>query len=112
MEECIFCKIINKELPSTIIYEDDKFLAIKDIFPKAPLHLLVIPKKHIISVNYLEPKDKGLIGDLILLAKSIAKDQGTAESGYRLSFNVGQDSGQTVAHLHLHLMGGGGLPWP
>lgn len=109
---CLFCKIINKELTSAIIYEDDKFLAIKDIFPKAPLHLLVIPKRHIISVNYLEPEDKELIGGLILLAKKIAKEQGTAESGYRLSFNIGKDSGQTVDHLHLHLMGGGGLPWP
>lgn len=109
MEECIFCKIINKELSSTIIYEDDKFLVIKDVFPKAPLHLLAIPKKHIISVNYLELEDKDLIGGLILLAKSIAKEQGTAESGYRLTFNIGKDSGQIVNHLHLHIMGGGKL---
>ena len=107
---CLFCKIVAKELSSTIVYEDDKFLAIKDIFPKAPLHLLLIPKKHIISVNYLEPADKDLVGDLILLAKLIAKEQGTAESGYRLSFNIGKDSGQTIDHLHLHLMGKGQLP--
>lgn len=110
--DCLFCKIINKELASTIIYEDDKFLVIKDIFPKAPLHLLAIPKKHIISVNYLGSEDKNLIGELILLAKSIAKELGTAESGYRLIFNIGKDSGQTVDHLHLHIMGGGELPWP
>ena len=110
MESCLFCKIINKELPSTIVHEDDKFLAIKDIFPKAPLHLLVIPKRHIVSINHLESADKELIGELIWLAKAIAQDQDTAESGYRLSFNIGKDSGQTVDHLHLHLMGKGKLP--
>ncbi|OGZ23439.1 MAG: histidine triad nucleotide-binding protein [Candidatus Nealsonbacteria bacterium RIFCSPLOWO2_01_FULL_41_9] len=110
-KDCLFCKIINKELPSAVVYEDDKFLVIKDIFPKAPIHLLVIPKEHIISVNYLESKDKELIGELVLLAKSVAKKQGTAESGYRLVFNVGKDSGQTVDHLHLHIMGGEKLPW-
>ena len=109
--DCLFCKIINKELPSTVVYEDDKFLVIKDIFPKAPVHLLAIPQKHIISPNYLEPKDKELIGELILLAKSIAKEQGIAESGYRLIFNIGKDSGQTVDHLHLHIRGGEKLPW-
>jgi len=108
---CLFCKIINKELPSTIVYGDDKFLAIKDIFPKAPVHLLIIPRKHIISVNYLELKDKDLMGELILLAKSIAKEQGIADSGYSLSFNTGKDSGQTIDHLHLHIMGGGKLPF-
>jgi histidine triad (HIT) family protein len=108
-EDCLFCKIINKELPSTILHEDDKFLVIKDINPKAPVHLLVIPRKHIISVNHLGPGDKELMGELILLAKSIALKQGIAESGYRLSFNVGKDSGQTVDHLHLHIMGGGKL---
>lgn len=111
MEDCLFCKIIAKELPSTVVYEDDKFLAIKDIFPKAPLHLLIIPKNHIVSVNHLEPGDKELIGELILLGKLIAKEQGTAESGYRLSFNAGRDSGQTIDHLHLHLMGKGKLPF-
>ena len=109
--DCLFCKIINKELPSTIVYEDDKFLAIKDIFPKAPVHILVIPKRHIASVNHLKPEDKDLTGELILLAKSIAKGQGIADSGYRLSLNAGKDSGQTIDHLHLHLMGGGKLPF-
>ncbi|MDO8601319.1 MAG: histidine triad nucleotide-binding protein [bacterium] len=109
--DCLFCKIINKELPSTIVYEDDKFLVVQDIAPKAPIHLLAIPKKHINSVNYLEPEDKELAGGLILLAKFIAKEQGIAESGYRLIFNTGKDSGQTVDHLHLHIMGGEKLPF-
>ncbi len=111
MENCLFCKIINKELPSKIVYEDDKFLAIRDIAPKAPIHILAIPKRHINSVNSLEFSDRELVGELILLAKSIAREQGIADSGYRLVFNLGKDSGQTVDHLHLHIMGGGPLPW-
>ncbi len=111
MGDCIFCKIINKELPSTIVCEDDNLIAIKDIFPKAPVHILIIPKRHIISVNYLEAGDKDLIGELFLVAKKVAKDQGVAESGYRLSFNTGEDSGNTINHLHLHLMGGEKLPF-
>lgn len=109
--DCVFCKIINKELPAEIAYEDNNFLVIKDIKPKSPVHLLIIPKKHILSVNYLESKDKELIGELFLVAQKIAKTKGTAETGYRLIFNVGPDAGQTVEHLHLHLMGGRKLPW-
>lgn len=111
MSECIFCKIVNKEIPSEIIYEDGRIIAFKDIEPKAPLHLLLLPKKHIPSVNHLEVDDKELIGELILIAQKIAREQGVAETGYRLSFNVGEDAGQTIEHLHLHLMGGGKLPF-
>lgn len=112
MSDCIFCKIINKELPSSIIYEDERFITFKDIAPKAPLHILIIPKEHIKSINEIGPKDKDLIGEMLLLAKETAKEQKTEKSGYRLIFNIGPDSGQTVEHLHLHLMGGGQLPWP
>ncbi len=108
---CIFCKIINKEASADILYQDDKIMAFKDIVPVAPVHLLIIPKKHISSVNYLESEDKELIGQLFLTAQKIAKEQGISGSGYRLVINVGQDAGQTVEHLHLHLIGGTKLPW-
>jgi len=109
--ECLFCKIVNKEIPAEIIYEDDNFIVLKDIEPKAPIHLLVVPKKHIPSVNHLELKDKTLIGELFLVAQKIAKEKGVDKTGYRLTLNVGKDAGQTIDHLHLHLMGGGKLPW-
>lgn len=103
--ECIFCKIINKEQPADIVYEDEKFVVFKDIEPSAPIHLLLVPKTHIDSVNDLDENNKELISGLILLAKKIAKEQGVVD-GYRLSFNVGRKGGQLVDHLHLHLMGG------
>jgi histidine triad (HIT) family protein len=111
MAECIFCKIINRELPSEIIYEDTEFIVIKDIKPLARLHLLIFPKEHILSINDLDDKHKELIGNMVLLAKKIAKDKGVKDSGYRLIFNTGADAGQTVKHLHLHLLGGEKLPF-
>ena len=111
MENCIFCKIINKEIPANIVYEDAQAIAFKDVNPVTPVHVLIIPKKHVPSVNYLGFEDKELIGDLFLIAQKIAKEQKVAESGYRLSFNVGKDAGQTIHHLHLHLMGGEKLPF-
>jgi histidine triad (HIT) family protein len=104
--ECIFCKIINKELPADIIYEDEKIIVFKDIKPIAPVHLLIIPKKHIISVNNIEKTDKELIGQLFLIAKKVAQEQNLSKDGYRLVINVGKDGGQIVDHLHLHLLGG------
>lgn len=98
-------------MPSEIIYEDDKVVVFKDVEPKAPVHLLIVPKKHISSINNLESEDKELIGELFLVARNIAKKQNVAETGYRLSFNVGKGAGQTVNHLHLHLMGGAKLPF-
>ena len=106
MNNCLFCEIINKEKSADIIYEDAKFIAIKDIAPEAPVHILVIPKKHIHSINYLETGDKELIGELFLLAKQIAKDQEVAETGYKLIFKVGRGGGQVIDHIHLHLLGG------
>ncbi len=102
--DCIFCKIIAKEVPSDIIYEDEKAIVIKDIHPKAQVHLLIIPKKHIISVAQIEKSDKVLAGELILISKKIAEDRGL--KGYKLVFNVGREGGQMVDHLHLHLLGG------
>ena len=107
MNDCLFCKIAAKELPSTIIYENDNFLVIKDIKPLAPIHLLIITKKHIPSVDHLSKNDKELIGEMILTAQQVARDQGVNQVGYKLGFNVGRGGGQLVPHLHLHLLSGG-----
>ena len=106
MSDCIFCKIINKEIPSTIVYEDEKIIAFKDINPVAPVHVLVIPKKHITSLIELEDEDKNIIGDIYLVINKIARDQGIAEKGFRVIVNCGEDGGQEVKHLHFHLIGG------
>ena len=103
--DCIFCNIINKEVPADVLYEDDKFVAFKDIKPSAPVHLLIVPKEHIASINDLDKKHCGMIGDMVLLAKKLAKEQGISD-GYKLAFNTGRKGGQLVDHLHLHLMGG------
>jgi len=110
MVGCIFCKIINKEIKTDLVYEDDKFIAFNDISPVAPLHLLIIPKKHIESINHLAKKDRELVGELFLTAQKIAKEQKVDQTGYRLIINVGKDAGQTVSHLHLHLLGRKELP--
>ncbi len=101
MEDCIFCKIAHKELPSEIEYEDDTFMVFHDIHPKSPLHLLIIPKKHIHSVDHLELQDRELMGDLVLLSQKIAKNRGLR--GYQLHINVGREGGQIVDHLHMHV---------
>lgn len=103
---CIFCQIINKEKETDFVYQDDKFVAINDINPKAPVHILIIPRNHIESVNRIDENDKILVGELILLAKKVAKKAGIADSGYKLVFNVGRGGGQLIDHLHLHLLGG------
>ncbi|PIR89759.1 histidine triad nucleotide-binding protein [bacterium (Candidatus Gribaldobacteria) CG07_land_8_20_14_0_80_33_18] len=102
--ECIFCKIINKEIPSEIVFEDDEFIAFKDVNPQAPVHILIIPKKHISSVNHVEIEDKTLMGELILVAQKIAREKNLA--GYKLLINVGREGGQLINHLHLHLLSG------
>ncbi len=101
---CIFCKIINKEEPSDFAYEDDKFIVIKDIKPSAPVHFLVIPKKHIDSVKHLEPADKDLMGEMILCAQEVAKEKNLKD--YRLRINTGRGAGQIIDHLHMHLFSG------
>lgn len=100
--DCIFCKIINKEKPADFLYEDDKVIVIKDINPKAPIHLLIIPKKHISSVEEVGLEDRELMGDLILTAKKIAKEKNL--NGYKLLINIGRSVGQIVDHLHMHLL--------
>ncbi|AGA70412.1 HIT family hydrolase, diadenosine tetraphosphate hydrolase [Desulfitobacterium dichloroeliminans LMG P-21439] len=106
MSDCIFCKIINKEIPSEVVYEDEVVLAFKDINPVAPVHVLIIPKKHSESLNDLSPEDEALVGHLIIVATRLAKELGIADSGYRLVNNCGDDGGQVVKHLHFHLIGG------
>jgi len=102
VDNCIFCKIIKKENPSEIVYENDKFIAFNDIHPAAPIHILIIPKRHIISVAHLKSSDKEMIGELILIAKKIAEDKKI--DGYKLAINVGRKGGQIVDHIHLHLL--------
>lgn len=106
MQNCIFCKIIKGEIPSTKVYEDEEILAFKDIHPKAPTHILVIPKKHIISINEIEEKDEILIGKMFTVIKRIAREQGIAENGYKVISNCGENGGQEVKHLHFHILGG------
>lgn len=106
MTDCIFCKIINGELPSTNVYNDEQVTAFRDINPAAPTHILIVPKKHIDSINVLSVADEPLIGHLFLIAKQLAAQEGIAEPGYRLVINTGAESGQTVDHVHLHLLGG------
>lgn len=108
--KCIFCKIINKEIPSDIIYEDDKFIAFKDMNPKAPIHFLVVPKKHIPSIDHVEIEDKELMGELILVVQKIAREKNL--KGYKLAINVGREGGQIIDHLHMHLLSGSPIEMP
>ena len=104
MTDCLFCKIANKKTPAEIVYENDKVAAFKDIHPRAPIHFLIVPKKHITSVDHLELQDKELVGELILAAQKIAKEKKL--NGYKLIINVGRPAGQVIDHLHLHLLSG------
>jgi histidine triad (HIT) family protein len=108
----IFSKIIKREIPADIVYEDEFCLAFKDINPKAPVHVLLIPKREIASLNSVTPNDHTILGHLLLKVPEIARDQGIAEDGYRVVINTGSHGGQMVFHLHLHILGGRGLQWP
>lgn len=112
MSETIFTKIINREIPADILYEDDISLAFSDINPQAPVHFLVIPKKAIATINDLTEADRELVGHLYLVAAKIAREKGVADDGYRVVMNCGENSGQTVFHIHLHVLGGKPLGWP
>lgn len=111
-ETCIFCKIIQKKIPATIIFDDSEVLVIQDIKPRAPSHLLIIPKQHIATINDTENQDQQLLGHMILTAKKIAQMQQLSDFGYRLVFNVNPGGGQDVYHIHLHLLGGRQMTWP
>ncbi len=105
-DDCIFCKIIAKEIPGELLFQDERVTAFRDIQPVAPVHILIVPNKHIPSMNDVSTEDESLIGYMHLVAQKLAKEAGIAESGYRLTFNTGDDGGQVVYHIHLHLMGG------
>ena len=112
MAECIFCKIIAKEIPAKVAYEDADMLAFHDIQPKAPVHIQVIPKRHIARVSEVAEKDSLLMGKMVLAANRLARELGIAEPGYRLVVNCNAAAGQSVYHLHLHLLGGRPMSWP
>jgi histidine triad (HIT) family protein len=109
---CLFCKIISREIPGDIVYEDESVIAFNDIYPQAPTHVLVVPKTHIETLNDLGDDQAELVGGLILRAKALAEERKIAASGYRLVFNTNRHAGQTVFHIHLHLLGGRSLEWP
>lgn len=109
MDDCLFCKIIKGEIPSEKVYEDDEILAFKDIHPVAPVHILVIPKKHIDSIAMLEKQDEPLVGRIYSVINKIAEEQGVKEDGFRVIVNCGRDGGQEVMHLHFHILAGAKL---
>lgn len=112
MADTIFTKIINREIPAQIVFENEEIIAINDINPQAPIHILIIPKKVIPTINDLNLEDAELVGKMFLVAKQIAKEKGVDKDGYRLVFNVNEGAGQTVFHIHLHLMAGRKFSWP
>ena len=109
---CLFCKIVQKQIPAKIVFEDDKVLAFEDVSPQAPVHILIIPKEHIPTVNDITEMHKDILNDMFLVAKNIAKEKNIAMQGYRLVMNTNAEAGQTVFHIHMHLLGGRHLTWP
>lgn len=112
MNDCLFCKIIAGQIPSRFIHEDHELVAIRDINPQAPLHALIIPRRHIETLNDLTPHDDALVGSMQRAAAAIAKEHGYSDRGYRTVFNTNREAGQSVLHIHLHLLAGRGLMWP
>jgi histidine triad (HIT) family protein len=110
--DCLFCKIIDRQIPASIVYEDDRVLAFNDINPQGPTHVLVVPKRHIASLNELTEGDDQIVGEVVRRAAAIAKDRGVSAAGFRTVFNTNREAGQTVFHIHLHLIGGRSLAWP
>ncbi|KTD64709.1 histidine triad nucleotide-binding protein [Legionella spiritensis] len=110
--DCLFCKIINGEIPATILFEDPEIMVIRDIRPQAPSHLLVLPKKHIATINDADSSDEQLLGRMVLTAKKMAESEHISDFGYRLVFNVNAGGGQEVHHIHLHILGGRQMTWP
>jgi len=110
--DCLFCRIINREIPATIVYEDERVLAFRDINPQAPTHILVVPKHHIASLNDLSPDDDAMVGEVVRRGAALARSEGIERAGFRTVFNTNRDAGQTVFHIHLHVLGGRSLGWP
>ena len=112
MEDCLFCKIVAGELGTEFVYEDDRVVAFKDVNPQAPVHLLIVPRKHISTLTDLKDEDYELVGHIYKVANKLAEDNNIAEDGFRLVSNCGEQGGQTVFHIHFHLLGGRALQWP
>jgi histidine triad (HIT) family protein len=112
MTDCLFCKIVGGQIPATLVHEDADLIAFSDINPQAPLHALIVPRRHIATLNDLAPGDDALVGSMFRAAAALAKQHGYAERGYRTVFNCNREAGQTVFHIHLHLLAGRGLSWP
>jgi histidine triad (HIT) family protein len=110
--KCLFCKIIDQDLPASIVYEDDKVIAFNDIDPQAPVHILIVPRKHIPTINELQSAEQELVGHMFMVAQKLAKQFEIAETGYRTVMNCNADGGQAVYHIHIHLLGGRKLHWP
>jgi histidine triad (HIT) family protein len=111
-QDCLFCKILNGDIPADIVYESDSAIAFRDISPQAPTHVLVIPRKHIATINDLGEDDQEIVGSLYLAAKDIARAEGLSDEGYRAVMNCNEGAGQSVFHIHLHVLGGRALSWP
>jgi histidine triad (HIT) family protein len=112
MSDCLFCRIIAGEIPASIVYQDDHLVAFNDINPQAPVHILVVPKKHVATLNDLTPGEDQLVGEMVRRAAAIASERGISAGGYRTVFNTNREAGQTVFHIHLHLIGGRSMHWP
>ena len=112
MTDCLFCKIVGGDIPATLVHEDEHLIAFKDINPQAPLHVLVVPRRHVASLNELADTDDALVGEMVRRAAAIAAENGYAERGYRTVFNCNADAGQTVFHIHLHVLAGRSMKWP
>ncbi len=112
MADCLFCRIATGQIPASIVYQDDRLMAFQDLNPKAPLHVLIIPRRHIATLNDLTAGDDSLVGEMIRRAAAIAQEQGYADRGYRTVFNCNREAGQSVFHAHLHLLAGRSMAWP
>ena len=112
MSDCLFCGVIKGDVKGSIVYQDNSVVAFKDINPKAPVHLLIVPRKHIVTLLDLQQEDKSLIGDIFSVANQLAKDRGIARDGFRVVVNCGAGAGQSVFHIHFHLLGGRPMTWP
>jgi len=112
MTDCLFCKMVSGELKPDTVYENDKVLAFRDLHPQAPTHVLIIPKQHVATVNDLDAGSAHLVGEMMLAAAEVARSEGFADSGYRTVLNCNEQGGQTVFHLHMHLLGGRAMRWP
>lgn len=110
MTDCLFCKIVAGEIPATVVKDDDEFLAFRDVHPRAPTHVLVVPKAHVRSLNELD--DEGMAGRLLMFAREVAREEGLADDGFRTVINTNDHGGQTVWHLHVHVLGGRAMDWP